>query len=312
MRPLFLLYALLALVVSVVNLSCQPNSSSSNTQDHLIPLNEQLHQLTSGHNAIVGISLLGPEPGDTLSINGDRRFPLQSVFKYHLAIPMLVQIDEGTYTLGHTVTLTQEDLNTALYSPMSKEHDVGDEISMETLLQYSIAQSDNVACDLLLLAIGGPQEVQRYFHSLGITDLAIVHNELDMQSQWKNMYDNWSTPKSASKALDFFLRNQDQRLSPESHAFLWETMKSTQTGANRLKGQLPTGTVVAHKTGTSGTNAEGLTPATNDIGVIYLPDGSYFILSVFVGESYEDAATNEQIIASIAKAVYDHFVKDAK
>lgn len=39
-------------------------------------------------------------------------------------------------------------------------------------------------------------------------------------------------------------------------------MKETKTGANRLKGQLPQGTVVAHKTGTSGTNkTTGVTAA---------------------------------------------------
>jgi beta-lactamase class A len=299
---------LASLFIGCLASSCQTDQNK-NAVDALSTLRQQIDSIVSPHRAVVGVSILGPNPSDTLSFHGDARFPLQSVFKYHAAIPLLAQIDQGTYSLDHTITLTQEDLNTQLYSPMSTAHSVGEEVSMATLMRYSIAESDNVACDLLLLTLGGPGIVQDYFHGKGIKDLAIQHNEVDMQAQWANMYDNWTTPKAASQALQHFLINQDQSLSKESHQFLWNTMRATQTGADRLKALLPPGTVIAHKTGSSGTNEEGFTPATNDIGVIYLPDGRYFIISVLVGSSYEDDTTNARIIAEIAKAAYHHFLQ---
>lgn len=84
-------------------------------------------------------------------------------------------------------------------------------------------------------------------------------------------------------------------------------MRETSTGLNRIKGLLPEGTVVAHKTGSSGTNKEGLTAVTNAMGIVFLPNGEYFIISIFVTESYENSETNERIIAGIAKAAYDFF-----
>jgi beta-lactamase class A/beta-lactamase class A VEB len=85
-------------------------------------------------------------------------------------------------------------------------------------------------------------------------------------------------------------------------------MKETSTGANRLKGQLPQGTVVAHKTGTSGMNrATGITAAVNDIGIVFLRDRRHFFISVFVTNSKENAEINEKIIADVAKAAWDHF-----
>ena len=86
-------------------------------------------------------------------------------------------------------------------------------------------------------------------------------------------------------------------------------MKETSTGVNRLKGQLPKGTVVAHKTGSSGTNKDNLTEAVNDIGIVFLPNGKHFFISVFLTNSKENEETNEKIIADIAKVAYDYFSK---
>ena len=85
-------------------------------------------------------------------------------------------------------------------------------------------------------------------------------------------------------------------------------MRENETGKNRLKGQLPEGTVVAHKTGSSGTNkTTGITAAVNDIGIVFLPNGEHFFISVFVSNSKEDFDTNEKIIADISKAAWDYF-----
>src|SRR2546422_9430330 len=55
-------------------------------------------------------------------------------------------------------------------------------------------------------------------------------------------------------------------LSEQSQELLPKLMAESPTGPKRLKGLLPAGTVVAHKTGTSGTE-NGVTAATNDIGI---------------------------------------------
>ena len=98
-------------------------------------------------------------------------------------------------------------------------------------------------------------------------------------------------------------------LSDESRRFLWETMVKTTTGPNRIRGLLPAGTVVANKTGTSGHNDDGISAATNDIGVVTLPDGREIIIAVFVTESREPHEVNERIIAEVTRAAWDFFMK---
>ena len=98
-------------------------------------------------------------------------------------------------------------------------------------------------------------------------------------------------------------------LSAGSHDFLWKVLVEATTGQNRLKKLLPAGTVVAHKTGTSGINEQGLTGAVNDVGFIALPTGKFMAISVFVSNSTESTETNEHLIAAIAHAAYTYFGK---
>jgi beta-lactamase class A len=66
---------------------------------------------------------------------------------------------------------------------------------------------------------------------------------------------------------------------------------------------------VAHKTGTAGSH-KAITAATNDIGIITLPNGTHLAIAVFVSDSAADEATREGVIAKIAKAVLDSVSSD--
>ena len=107
----------------------------------------------------------------------------------------------------------------------------------------------------------------------------------------------------------FVKKFYDQKIvSKTSTEFLMKTREAASTGKNRLIAQLPENTVVAHKTGTSATQ-NGVTAATNDAGIVTLPNGKHYAISVFVSDSKEDEATNEKIIADISKKVWDYFIK---
>ncbi len=58
-------------------------------------LRSKIEQIISDKNAVVGVSSIGNEGKDTLSLHGDRHFPMQSVFKFHIALAVLSEIDKG-------------------------------------------------------------------------------------------------------------------------------------------------------------------------------------------------------------------------
>ncbi|MEO6542054.1 MAG: class A beta-lactamase, subclass A2 [Ferruginibacter sp.] len=272
-------------------------------------LREKIQQIVSTKNAVVGVSITGNNGKDTLSLHGEGHFPLQSVFKFHIALLMLSEIDKGKFSLDQKIKIEQKDIIPNLYSPIAKKYPRGVTLTISEILGYTVAESDNVGCDLLLRLLGGPKAVEDYFVKNNFKNISIKINEEVMQANWDLQFQNWTTPKAASEVLASFYYNTKKLLSAKSHAFIWNLMKQTKTGPNRLKGRLPKGTAIAHKTGTSGTNKAGLTAAVNDIGIVFLPNGQHFFISVLVTNSTENEKTNEKIIADIARAAWDHFVK---
>ncbi len=270
-------------------------------------LSQKIQKIVSTRDAIVGVSIIGGDGKDTVSINGDRFFPMQSVFKFHIGLAVLSQVDKGMFSLDQIIEIHKDELLPGLYSPIREEYPDGANLKLSEVIQYTVSQSDNVGCDVLLRLIGGTKTVDDYFLNNNIKDVSIKFNEEEQQSDWDLQFQNRTTPNAASETLAKFYYNEGRLFSEESYDFIWKTMKETETGANRIKGQLPEGTIVAHKTGTSGISKEGLTAAVNDIGIVFLPDGKYFYISIFVSNSRESAETNEKIIADIAKASWDYF-----
>lgn len=256
--------------------------------------------------ALVGVYACPIDGGDTVSVNASAHLPMQSVFKFHIALAMLDQIDKGIFALDQKVKLTKADLLPDTWSPIRDKYaNAGVSLTIAQLIEYTVAQSDNNGCDILLRLIGGTEAVERYLRNIGARDVQIRANEQQMHKEWSVQYQNWTTPKSAVWLLSqFYLGGA---VSAQSRDFLYAIMVNTSTGAKRLKGLLPSETVVAHKTGSSGSNAQGITAATNDIGVVTLPNGAAYAIAVFVCDSKEDSQTNESIIAQISKAVWQYY-----
>ena len=152
--------------------------------------------------------------------------------------------------------------------------------------------------------------METYIHALGIHDVAINATEEEMHSAWDVQFTNWTTPAAAMQVLEMFYRGR--LLSPGSFDFLWKLMTETTTGPRRIKGLLPAGTPVAHKTGTSGRDESGTAAAVNDIGIVTLSDGGHFAVAVFVSDSQEDDDTNERIIAEIARMTWAYFTSRSR
>jgi beta-lactamase class A len=270
-------------------------------------LQSQIIQIAKQSKGIVGVSILGLESRDTLNYNGNSRLVMHSVMKFPIAMTVLNLVDKRKYKLDQKLKVGKNDLQPNTHSPLRDKYPDGTEIALSDLLGYMVSESDNNACDFLLKKIGGTKVVEDYIQGLGVSGISIVASESDMAKAWEVQYTNWCKPTAIVHLLDLFY--QGKVLSKTSNDLLWKLMTETTTGPNRLKGLLPKDAVVAHKTGTSPTNNEGLTPATNDVGIITLPNGKHMAIAVLVCNSKADEATRELVIAQIAKAAWDLYSK---
>lgn len=267
-------------------------------------LRNSITEIIGDKDATVGVALI-VDGKDTLTINNEFHYPTQSVYKFHLALAALDYLDKNNLTLDHQLFVNKSDLLLNTYSPLRDDYSEGDiYVSVADIIKYTVSKSDNNGCDMLFRFIGGTDKADRYIRSLGVTDFAIAATEEEMHGSWEVQYTNWSTPYTAVQVLEKF---RTGNILPDSlNQFLWKAMVETSTGANKIKALLPDDVLVAHKTGSSYRNSDGLNAAENDIAIIQLPDGRYYSLVVFVADSMESSADNCKIIADISKAVYDY------
>src|SRR6187431_3239658 len=126
-------------------------------------LREKIQQIVSGKNAMVGVSIIGNNGRDTVSVNGGKHFPLQSVFKFHIALAVLSEIDKGKFSFNQKIKIERKDLLPNLYSPLRDDYPNGATLPISKIIEYMVSQSDNVGCEVLLRLMGGPEIIEKYF-----------------------------------------------------------------------------------------------------------------------------------------------------
>ncbi len=270
-------------------------------------LQSKIKEIAKNINGNVGVCALVMETGKSISFNGAKRFPMQSVYKFPIAMAILYNIDKGNFSLDDTINISKtEYIPENGHSPIRDQFPNGANLTVRDLLRYNIEEGDGTACDVLLRLLGGTKNAEQYIHKLGITDIAISTTEMVQVSNDTIQYQNWVTPKAISQLLKVFYIAGN--LSEKSKALLLNHMSvSSPYFDRRIKGLLPKKIIVAHKTGTAGT-INGLTRATNDAGIITLPNENHLAISVFISDSYASQQEREATIAKISRATFDYYL----
>ncbi len=265
-------------------------------------LEKQFAEIAGVTQGPVGATVMLVETGDTVSLKPTDHFPMQSVYKLPIAMMVLNRLDSGTLTLDQKVKVEPKDFVGSREYTIPYEYPRGAELSVRELLRFMMSESDGTACDVLMRLMGGPPEVTKHIQGLSVDGIVLATYEKEMAQNRSVSYQNWSTPQAMAALLKML--HEAIGVSTTSRDLLLDLMIGSRPGPKRIKGELPSEAVVAHKTGTSGT-AQGVTSATNDVGLITLPDGRHLAIAVFVSDTKANQETREGVIAKIARAAWD-------
>lgn len=263
-------------------------------------------QVTDG---AVGACALHLETGRLACINAEARFPMASTFKIPIAVALLQRVERGEEKLDRMIELKPDDLHPGSGTLNDLFTKPGVALSIHNLLELMLLISDNSATDVLLREAGGAESVTAVMRKLGVdginvnrpTNLLIADARADMDALIADPRDT-STPQGMVKLLG--LIHAGKTLNPEMTAMLMDILRRCRTGEARLKGMLPKGSVVAHKTGS-------LRGVSNDVGIIELPDkAGHVALAAFVKGSKGESEIRDRAIAEIARTVHDFFLFD--
>lgn len=208
-------------------------------------------------------------------------------------------------------------------------------VTVDSLFRLMIKVSDNTATDAILGMAGGPERVTSRLRELGIEEMDVDRSEARTFADLVGIPDtvpesdlyrynhfrmrdalpdsvrqaarlaygsdprDTATPEATARLMAEMWRGAG--LTRESRDLLIETMEASRSGPRRLRGHLPGGTPVAHKTGT-------MAAAVNDVGIITLPDGAgHLAVAVYVNTLHRTTYRRERTIAQASRALYDYF-----
>ena len=331
--------SLLAIVLAL-NGSTAAQSASTATlpaaDASLKRLEREITRLSKVSGGVVGVTAVHLETGRRVSLNGAERFPMASTFKVPIAVHLLTRVDKGEVKLDQMIEIKQSDLHPGSGTLSDLFNKGGLAMSVRNLMELMLLISDNSATDVMLRTAGGADAVTRRMRDLRIEGITVSRSTAELISDWIGVTnlppeDRWSpevfskayravkpeeqkaagvrfeadprdtaTPDGMTALLERIYRKD--LFKPESAELLLDIMRRCRTGETRLRGLLPQGTEIAHKTGTIG-------GTTNDVGIITLPDNAgHVAISVFVKSSEKEIPARERAIAEIARAVHDYFL----
>jgi len=302
-------------------------------------LEQQIAYLAKTTDAVVGVSATHIETGRTVSVRGTEAFPMASAFKLPVAVQALSLVDEGRLTLDRMVTITAADLHPGSGDLIDLVFHPGLAMSVENLMELMLAISDNSAADLVLREAGGPAAVTARMKALGFNAIRVDRPTVLLLAAWQGLKtvppesewnrDIWDRLFDAVPQAEHMRARRAETADPRDTATaeemtrllvrLWKRellsgrstneliamLDRVRTGKSRLKGLLPQGTEVGHKTGSLGGVA-------NDMGILTLPEGAgHVAITVFTKGSGRPEEVSEKAIAEIARTVYDFFTLNA-
>ncbi|BDC49420.1 beta-lactamase [Bryobacterales bacterium F-183] len=295
----------------------------------------ELERVSKVSGGVVGATAVHIETGRRISIRGTEGFPMASTVKVPLAVHLLARVDAGQERLDRMIELQPADLHPGSGTLTALFNKPGVALSVRNLLELMLLISDNSATDILLREVGGGNAVVDRMKSLGIDGIQVSRPTLaliadavgvtldnaqpytidayaakskavtaEQRAAARRTFEadprDTSTPDGMTALLVKLYKGQ--LLKPESTALLLDIMDRCRTGDLRLKGMLPAGTKVAHKTGT-------ILGTANDVGIITLPeDRGHVAISVFVKNSTLEEAEKDRGIAEVARTAYSYFL----
>lgn len=297
-------------------------------------LQEELVALADGFDGEVGLAVQDIATGRILHANGDELYPQQSVSKLWVALAALGEADDGDFDLAEPVTLRREDM-TVFHQPLREivrargrfDTDYGD------LLDRALTRSDNTANDRILRRIGGPETVQDFIDDADLAGIRFGTDERTKQSaiaglEWHPAYSvrntfyearaelpdadrrasfeayladpmDGASPIGIAHALGQLARGL--LLSSVSTELLLATLEQTRSGPRRLKGGVPPGWTIAHKTGT-GQEFGGEQSGYNDIGIVTSPAGREYAVVAMIRRTAAPVPARMEMMQEVVRA----------
>ena len=243
----------------------------------------------------LGVRVRDMRTGATFGHRADERFPLCSTFKLLAAGAVLARVDAGRESLERRIPYGPADL--VDYSPVTQPRLGAGGMALGDLCEAAVTLSDNTAANLILSTLGGPAGLTAYLRTLGDPVTRLDRTEPTLNEAVPGDPRDTTTP--AAMLADLERLTLGPALTDATRAILVGWLRGNRTGDARLRARLPGGWQVGDKTGS------GPRGTTNDVGLLWPPEGAPLLVAVYLTETEAPVARREATIAAVGRAVAD-------
>jgi len=253
----------------------------------------------SGAEVAVVWRPLDARRGEAVLLNEKMRFHAASTIKVPVMIELFRRVQAGNLKFTDTVTVTNAfhsivdgspyELSASVDSDGETYKAMGRPMTLAALCEAMITVSSNLAANLLIEKLG-PRAIQATVKKLGASGMQVLRGVEDQKAfdAGRN-----NTTDAAGLARLFELLGQGKAVSAKASADMLDILKR-QTFNDGIPAGLPSGTLVAHKTGT-------ITAINHDAGIVYAKRP--YVLVVLV-RGLTDQKQSAALIAAISRAVW--------
>lgn len=238
----------------------------------------------------LGVHAYNTANGVQVQYRASERFPMCSTFKIMLVGAVLAHSVRNEAFLQRHVTYVQSDL--VSNSPVTSKH-VADGMTVSELCAAAIRYSDNTAANLLIRMMGGPSAITSFARAIGDSEFRLDRYETELNTAIPGDLRDTSTPAAMGQSLRALVLNET--LPQQQRKLLEDWLRSSATGAHRIRAGIPTDWQVGDKTGS------GDYGTTNDAAVLWPLTQAPISLVVYYTQSEAAAKWNDNVIASAAR-----------
>ncbi len=268
-------------------------------------LKKEIESELGAQKGVFAVAYKNLQTGETVLVNEHQLFHAASTIKTPVMVEVYKQAAQGKFSLkdsiliknefksivdGSSYSLTQEsDSDTLIY-----DH-IGEKRTVYSLMYDMIIISSNLATNLIVELVDAKNATQT-MRSIGAKDIQVLRGVEDTKAYEAGM-NNQVT--AYDLMLLFEKINNEELVNAEASMAMIDILLDQQFN-DIIPALLPKEVKVAHKTGS-------ITGVRHDSGIVYLPDGSKYVL-VLLSKDLEDADKGIEAMATVSELIYNHIV----
>lgn len=234
-----------------------------------------LAELEASAGGRLGVFMLDTGSGRSMGHRSDERFGMCSTFKLLLAAAILREADAGRLQLDTFIEYGKADL--VPHAPVTGANMGKGGMSIGALAEAAQLTSDNVAANLLLRLLGGPQGFTAILRQMGDAVTRIDRIEPEMNLVPVGEMRDTTTPRAMAQSVARIMTGDLLSASAREQLAAW--MIATETGKQRIRAGLPAAWRAGDKTGTG--VAQAMPNKHNDVAIVWPPDRAPVVIAAY-------------------------------